>query len=184
MSTNPDRPVLLLTGAPGVGKTTVLDRVAIGLAGLHLGGFLTEEIREAGARSGFRLRTFTGETRTIAHTRLPGPRHVGKYGVDVASLDAVAQRALASDASVAAFLVDEIGKMECHSAVFVTAMTTLLGAGRPLVATVARSGEGLIARAKRLPSAELWEVSWGNRDTLPQLVLDWLQVHWGVVPRG
>ena len=47
------RPNLLLTGVPGVGKTTVIRTVAQPLAGKRLSGFLTEEIREEGWRLGF-----------------------------------------------------------------------------------------------------------------------------------
>ena len=47
--------VLLLTGVPGIGKTTVIRRAADRLKGRRLGGFYTEEIREQGDRRGFRL---------------------------------------------------------------------------------------------------------------------------------
>ena len=55
---------LLLTGAPGVGKTTVIRRLATCLAGKQLGGFFTEEIREGGERKGFRLSGFAGPPRS------------------------------------------------------------------------------------------------------------------------
>ncbi len=77
---------LLLTGRPGVGKTTVLRAVARLLAGAHLIGFYTEEIREAGERRGFRLVTFDGKEAILAHIDLPFSR-VSKYGVDVAVID-------------------------------------------------------------------------------------------------
>jgi nucleoside-triphosphatase len=48
---------LLLTGRPGVGKTTVIKKVAEAL-GDRAGGFYTEEIRGAeGRRRGFQLVT-------------------------------------------------------------------------------------------------------------------------------
>jgi len=37
--------VLLLTGPPGIGKTTAMRRIAAALAGRKIGGFTTEEIR-------------------------------------------------------------------------------------------------------------------------------------------
>ncbi|MFZ1060598.1 MAG: nucleoside-triphosphatase, partial [Candidatus Rokuibacteriota bacterium] len=46
--------VLLITGNPGSGKTTVIRRVAAALSGRRLGGFYTEEIRVGGERRGFR----------------------------------------------------------------------------------------------------------------------------------
>ena len=49
------RHVLLITGAPGIGKTSVIRRAAEGLKHKGLRGFYTEEIREDGERRGFRL---------------------------------------------------------------------------------------------------------------------------------
>ena len=37
---------LLLTGVPGVGKTTIVSKVAAGLSGRRNRGFVTDEIRE------------------------------------------------------------------------------------------------------------------------------------------
>jgi nucleoside-triphosphatase len=75
--------VLLLTGAPGIGKTTVIGRVAERLKGKKLGGFYTEEIRDGGERRGFQLVGFDGTERVIAHIGFPKTHRVGKYGVDV-----------------------------------------------------------------------------------------------------
>ena len=43
---------LLITGKPGVGKTTVIKKLAGELADLRPRGFYTEEIRKAGKRKG------------------------------------------------------------------------------------------------------------------------------------
>ncbi|MDR7439301.1 MAG: nucleoside-triphosphatase, partial [Armatimonadota bacterium] len=43
---------MLLTGRPGVGKTTVV-RAVVERLSARVGGFYTEEIREAGRRQGF-----------------------------------------------------------------------------------------------------------------------------------
>jgi nucleoside-triphosphatase len=165
--------ILLLTGMPGVGKTTVIRRVAERLLGMKLGGFYTEELREAGERVGFRLVDFDGGALTFAHVEFSGPR-VSRYGVDVAALDARAETLLASRPDVAVYLVDEIGKMECMSARFVAAMRHLLASRCRVVATVARKGEGFIAEAKHWSGAVLWEVTHDNRDRLPDEVIRWL----------
>ena len=165
--------VLLITGTPGVGKTTLIRRVAEGLSGRPLGGFYTEELREAGQRTGFRLVDFAGGALTFAHVAFHGPR-VSRYGVDVAALDARAEALLAPREAVAVYLVDEIGKMECLSPRFVAAMRRLLASDRLVVASVAKQGEGLIAEAKRWPGTTLWEVTRANRDRLPDEVLAWL----------
>ncbi len=163
--------ILLLTGAPGVGKTTVLRKVADGLADRRLAGFYTEEIRtREGARSGFRIAGFDGRSGVMARAGLPGP-HVGKYGVDVAVIDDLAPSFLALTPSMDIYLVDEIGKMECLSEKFVAAMRKVLDSGKPVVATVALNGEGFIAEVKQRPDARIWQVTRQNRDGLPGDIL-------------
>ena len=161
------KPLVLLTGPPGVGKTTALRRVCAGLRIRTLRGFYTEEVRDRGVRQGFRLATFDGEERTIADVRRLGPPRVGKYGVDVAAIDAVARRVLAPDPTVALFVIDEIGKMECLARGFVEAVRGLLARSQPLLATVALRGEGLIEEVKRDPRARLVHLTRENRDRLP-----------------
>jgi nucleoside-triphosphatase len=85
----PPTHILLLTGAPGIGKTTIIKKVAERFKGKRLSGFYTEEIREHGERRGFRLVIFDGQERVIAHVDFPRAHCVGKYGVDVAALDEV-----------------------------------------------------------------------------------------------
>jgi nucleoside-triphosphatase len=84
--------VLLLMGVPGIGKTTVIRRVAARLKGRRLGGFYTEEIREDGVRRGFRLVEFDDTVRVIAHVDFPKVHRVGKYRVDVEAIDVAVDR--------------------------------------------------------------------------------------------
>lgn len=164
------RPAILLTGMPGVGKTTIIQRIAEGLTDRQLGGFMTAEIRRGRERVGFRLQTFDGRATVLAHVEVRGPR-VGRYGVDVAALDTVVEAALDPKAAVELFLVDEIGKMECLSAKFVAAMIRLLDAHKPLVATIARRGGGFIEDVKHRPDVDLLEVTRTNRDEMSDRLL-------------
>ncbi len=85
---------LLLTGAPGTGKTTII-REAISASKAKAGGFYTQEIRQGGVRLGFEIITLDGHRAILAHADFRGPQRVGKYGVDVAALDRVAVPAIA-----------------------------------------------------------------------------------------
>lgn len=57
---------ILLTGPPGIGKTTALRRAADALTGWSIRGFTTDEIRSAGQRVGFRLETYDGREIILA----------------------------------------------------------------------------------------------------------------------
>ena len=63
--------ILLLTGSPGVGKSTVVSKVVLRLksAGIIVGGCTTAEKRRGGARVGFEVRDLTtGRTGELAST--------------------------------------------------------------------------------------------------------------------
>jgi len=170
------RIVLLITGRPGVGKTTALRRVADALGGaVGLGGFYTEEIRRGGERQGFRLVTFDGRRGVMARADASGGPRVGKYRVDVDVIDALAASALAIRIETRLYLVDEVGKMECLSPQFVAAMRVLLHSDKSVVATIAERGSGFIEEVKRHPGAELWTVTRANRDAIHRRIVDWLR---------
>ncbi|NIO41004.1 MAG: NTPase [Burkholderiales bacterium] len=165
------RRILLLTGSPGVGKTTVIRRVVECLQGRRLAGFYTQEIREHGVRRGFRLTTLDDQEKIMAHVDFDKTFRVGRYGVDLAAIEAAVQGSLVPNEATDVYLVDEIGKMECLSTKFIVAMRTLLSADKAVVATVAEKGVGFISEVKSRADVELWRVTMANRDALPARVI-------------
>ena len=124
--------MLLITGWPGVGKTTAVRAVAERLRarGARVDGFVTLERRDAatGARVGFDAVNLDGSRRAplaIAKARdqdaATTPR-VGKYAVDVESFESVALSIIERSHDVDVLVVDEIGKMELLSPRFERAM--------------------------------------------------------------
>lgn len=160
---------LLLTGVPGVGKTTVVLKVAKLLTGKRVTGFYTEEIREAGVRKGFEVVTLDGQKGPLSHVSFHGPHRVGKYGVDVKGFEATVLPLLAeAGLSGTIVIVDEIGKMECFSTRFVEAVRALLDSPARVVATIAKQGSGFIHEVKQRGDVTPFEVTRQNRDTLAQ----------------
>lgn len=166
----------LLTGTPGCGKTTLVQRVAHSLTDLRVAGFYTTEIRARGQRAGFEIVGLSTPQRALlAHVRSHSPIRVGRYGVEPTTLVPIVQAELNTQEEVDIFIVDEIGKMELHCAAFVETMRQLLAGPIPVLATVALRGSGLIAEVKSLSGVQVIEVNTGNRDELPDLLSAWIR---------
>ncbi len=180
----PRKQNILLTGRPGIGKTTAIMRTAEILGGRpgscgsrsaaaairSIAGFFTEEIRKSRLRVGFRAVTFGGPSCILAHLDIPGPHRVGRYGVDVAAFERIVLPELARPADL--MVIDEIGKMECYSNRFIDSVRGLLEGPRPVVATIALQGGGFIAEAKSRADVEILEVTRESRDGLPALLVE------------
>ena len=159
---------VLLEARPGAGKTTAAIRLAQRLrrAGLPLSGFVTEEMREGGARVGFCVETFAGARGVLAHIKLPGPPRVGRYGVDLEAFERVVLPSLEPPVG-GVTVIDELGKMELASARFRNAITALLDTDVPLVATVHAFRHPLTDELKRRPAVEVIRLNRENREEVP-----------------
>lgn len=166
----PSRGNFLITGTPGVGKTTLIKQLAGSLRDLNPVGFYTEEIREHGVRRGFRLVDFEGRESILAHINVHGEYRVGKYGVDVARLESFLHSLDFGRAPIV--IIDEIGRMECYSAPFRQLVMRLLDSPQIFVAAIALKGTGFIAQVKDRPDCILDHVTVGNRDRLAGEVAD------------
>jgi nucleoside-triphosphatase len=167
----------LLTGRPGVGKTTVVQAVVARLGG-RAGGFYTEEIREGGRRTGFRLAALDGPSGTFASVKRPGRHRVGKYTVHLDELDQVGVAALwraIEGPQVEVVVVDEIGKMELFSPAFRQAVLAALDSPKAVLATVMARPQPWVDDIKDLPSVTVVEVTLDNRQALPDRVWRWLE---------
>jgi nucleoside-triphosphatase len=167
---------LLLTGSPGCGKTTVLERVVEHLGDYRLAGFLTLELQERGQRVGFEAIGLGGRRAILAHVRFQSLVSVGRYAVEPHRLvPLINQEMVRPLETVDAYFIDEIGKMECHCPQFIEAVSRLLLGPVPLVATIALRGVGFIAEVKNRPDVQIVEVTNGNRQTLPEQIAAWVK---------
>ncbi len=156
---------ILLTGMPGVGKTTLI-RTLTDALGRPARGFYTEEIRKAGHRVGFKIATLDGAEGVLAHVDIAGPARVSRYGVNTADIEAVGIPAITPASPEDIIVIDEIGKMECVSQAFKDTAWAALESPNLVLATIAMRGVGFIARVKARADSKLFEVTRRNRDHL------------------
>jgi nucleoside-triphosphatase len=163
---------ILLTGLPGVGKTTVIKQLADSLAPYHPDGFFTQEIRDdKGVRKGFELVTLDGRRQLLSHVNIPGPHRVGRYGVDLADFEKLLETLDLRHSPSRVVILDEIGKMECLSPRFIQEVEALLDSSKMMIATVGLKGGGFPATVRNRPDCQVVTVTLSNRSTLASTLL-------------
>ncbi|MCS7131129.1 MAG: NTPase [Hadesarchaea archaeon] len=163
----------LVTGRPGSGKTSVIERAVTLLRerGYRAGGLYCPEIRERGVRVGFKMvDLMTGEERILAHVDQPVGPLVSKYRVNVANVDTMSEASISRALKEADFVViDEIAPMEVHSEGFKRAVLAALDSSKPLLAVIhQRTTTGFIGAVKSRQDVKVFEVTPGNRERLPE----------------
>ena len=173
--------IIMLTGRPGVGKTTIV-RAALDAwtaNGRAAAGFHTrEELRDDGRRAGFEIVAADGRRASLARREARGGKksHVGRVGQFKVNTDAVrdvAMDALKSAGGDRLLVLDEIGRMELLCEGFDVAARDALDASRVGIATVpSRAMEPFVAAVKARADVLLLEVTRENRDALLVAVRD------------
>jgi nucleoside-triphosphatase len=163
---------LLITGLPGIGKTTLIKKLSEELRYLHPAGFYTAEIREEGIRKGFELVSLEGRRGVLSHIDIKSPYRVGRYKVDIKSFEDFLDGISFFDDSTGLVIIDEIGKMECFSDQFKKLIKELLDSEKWVIATIALKGSGLIEEIKKRQDVKLFEITKGNRDFLLREILN------------
>ena len=160
---------LLLTGLPGVGKTTVVRKVLNLLPpNFKAGGFFTEEVREGGERIGFQIATTDGQKAWLARKGFQSPHRVGKYGVDSKAIEGVIVPVLKRALEEADLVViDEIAKMELSHPAFAEVVWECLESPKPVLGVIQRSHLPFLDKVRSRGDVWLWEVTPSNRDRLP-----------------
>ncbi|KAL0431048.1 UNVERIFIED_CONTAM: Cancer-related nucleoside-triphosphatase [Sesamum radiatum] len=173
----------LVTGPPGVGKTTLIIRVLEALKqsnpSLKIQGFYTRELREGAERVGFEVVTLDGRRGPLASTNISSREsqrwpNVGRYKVDVSSFESLALPELQVKEDTDLFIIDEVGKMELFSSSFFPAVLRVLESNIPLLASVPipKSGRDIpgVARLKNHPGATMYTLNTSNRDAMKEQI--------------
>jgi nucleoside-triphosphatase len=154
----------LLTGHPGVGKTTIIKK-AIEKLKLPAGGFYTEEIREDDMRVGFAVVTLSGLKGVLAHRNFKSRYKVGNYGVGVYTLNRIGVKEIQGCLLEKKIIViDEIGKMELLSTQFQEAVEKALNADNPVLGTITLARHPFAQKVKTRDDVKMFEVTKENQD--------------------
>jgi nucleoside-triphosphatase len=175
--------VILLTGRPGVGKTTIVNRIHehYSARGLKIAGITTREVRETGARTGFMITDLSsGQEGWLAKKDLAtGPR-VGSYFVVSDDLEKIGVAALerSMNGSADLVIVDEIGPMEMTSTFFRNNISKVLNGNLAVVATV-KFGSRYPEVENTWQKSVHWEITKENRESIYRRIVrqvdDWIQ---------
>ncbi len=167
----------LLTGPPGIGKSTIVTKVVylLRMQGHAIGGCLTREKREGRERIAFTMSDLmSGREGELASVKGSlGPR-VGRYRVNLATLADIGALSL-QDARERAdvVVIDEIGPMELTSQDFRRAAEGCFASKKPILAIVhEHMKDPLIDTIRTMEQKILIEVSLENRDKLPKTIAD------------
>jgi nucleoside-triphosphatase len=173
---------ILITGGPGVGKTTLFTKILDSLVVMRyrVAGFVCPEVREMGRRAGFRIIDLSSGVSgwlALSLEKLQGPckwARIGRYCViedDVKRVMGETQRSLDNADLIA---IDEIGPMEL----------SVDSCRRIIYRAIESPKPGLFVVHLRLVNEisdrirasgwgyNLYHVSLGNRDSLYQAILD------------
>ena len=174
--------LILITGMPGVGKTTLVKKLSaeLKLKGIHFQGFYTEEVRNSGhERIGFDVISFEGHRGILARDSsmakpTPAKNKVGKYSVCVEDFEAIANPILCHKTEL--LVIDEIGKMEMKSNKFENSIKSILEsvkAGKmKLIATIPQKATiQVVENMKIVQNSKLFNVTKSNRDQIYDEIL-------------
>lgn len=177
------KPHILLTGPPGIGKTTLMQKVCKLLrdTGFSTRGFLTEEIRNGRMRIGFDVVTLNGERGPLARLPQAGAgaalRYaVGRYTVSLKSFETLALPVFPAQPNFEGILVlDEIGRMELLSDRFKEEVTKAFNnPSITILATIPVMHMAFTESLRKSPNSIVLVVNRSNRDDMVHQVFDML----------
>jgi nucleoside-triphosphatase THEP1 len=163
---------ILITGMPGIGKTTLIIRTLEELNFSAI-GFVTKELRKEGSRYGFIIETLSGMSKILASKEKRSCKHrVGKYCTYVENVDFIV-KILQEESRKETYdliVIDEIGKMELFSLSFKKFLLNCLDEQKVLGTIMIRDNH-FTKEIKTRPDVKLYNINRSNREEIYQTIL-------------
>jgi nucleoside-triphosphatase THEP1 len=165
---------ILITGPPGCGKSTLIEKV-VNRMEEPVTGFFTREIKEEGRRVGFSITTLDGREGVLAHQNIRSQFRVGKYGVNREDIDSLAVPTMVPTQKNKIIVIDEIAKMECFSGLFKKTLIQALDSPICVIGSIALKGDPFIQRIKERNDVRLVYISVQNRNMLVKKIINYIR---------
>ena len=159
---------ILLTGRPGIGKTTLILKVVKTL-NVDARGFYTQEIRKGNARVGFEIVEIGSDHArrgVFAHTDFNKRYKVGRYGVNISILEDIGVKTIDKGIEEKkVIIIDEIGKMELFHSEFLKILERIIDSDNIVLATISYRMTELLAKFGNRSDALIFNLENAPKDT-------------------
>lgn len=166
---------LIISGTPGVGKTTLVKDAFFRFQSMAR-GFITEELRRGGVREGFVIKSMDGRSGLFASRAISSPVKLNKYGIDLNVLEGMGVSSLRAGLSEKKIIViDEIGAMEMFSRAFCETVVECMASPCPVLATMRGGSKSFTDSLARMSDTETLSLNRRNYPDVAQEVREWVK---------
>jgi nucleoside-triphosphatase len=166
--------IIILTGAPGIGKSTAVLRTARALKdrGLNVGGIVSREQRSNNIRIGFEfIDLMTNDRSVLASIAGNGPK-IGKYLINLAGCRFAAERLSVAVRNSDVIICDEIGPMELKSREFRDSVKKLLDVDKNVIVVLHQKLQHPLTEQFKKKSSLIIDLNLENRENVNQILVN------------
>ena len=135
---------------------------------------MDEPLSDGRRKIGFTVKNLlTGESQIFADTETESKIMIGKIGVDISKFEEIAIPAIKEACEKCdVIIIDEVGKIEVESQLFIDAVKDALDVNKPMILTLhKKSRNPLLQDIRRRDDVRILEVTPTNRNLLPYKII-------------
>jgi len=162
---------IFITGNPGCGKSTLIQKFLQEISDKKVSGIITPEIRVNGARQGFKIIDLASrQEEVLASVNIERGPGVSRYKVNIEGIERIVDKFLESYKDSDYVAIDEIGMMEFYSKKFKETIRMVLSSDKNVIATLSKR---LLKEFK--DKGQIYHLARGNFDEIYLKVLSQLK---------